>query len=415
MTTAGNVGIGTPNPGAVLDVQNPVAQANIAIRATNANGTVMFIPNLGPGAYNNLAQAGDQGLIFYGTAPNAGNLVIGPWAGGGFPGLRITAAGNVGIGTATPAAKLEVNGTAQFDREANFGAPVTVTGNVSASGTVTASTGAAFAVLGQANSIGGTAVAGLATATSGTTWGVQGEVSSPDGVAGSFTNDNGGTALKVSAGQTLLLSVDSGLGTNIQGPLMVNDTSGTFSFSVDPINGFGGMGPFCVVPLPGESCMFSVDLIHGVEIDVDMLHTTGSAGIDGTLEVGGSLSVQGTKSFKIDDPLDPDHKFLYHASVESSEMMNMYTGNVITDVHGDAVVELPAWFQALNRDFRYQLTVIGQFAQAIVAQEIGNNRFTIKTDKANVKVSWQVTGVRHDAYANAHPMQVEVDKPQRAQ
>ena len=71
----------------------------------------MFIPNLGPGAYNNLAQAGDQGLIFYGTAPNAGNLVIGPWAGSGSPGLRMTAAGNVGIGTSTPAAKLDVAGS----------------------------------------------------------------------------------------------------------------------------------------------------------------------------------------------------------------------------------------------------------------------------------------------------------------
>jgi hypothetical protein len=141
---------------------------------------------------------------------------------------------------------------------------------------------------------------------------------------------------------------------------------------------------------------------------------TGNVKIAGNLNVVGAISA-GTKDFKIDDPLDPDHKFLYHASVESSEMMDMYTGNVTTDAHGDAVVQLPAWFQALNRDFRYQLTVIGQFAQAIVAQEIRNNRFTIKTDKAKVKVSWQVTGVRHDAYAKAHPLQVEVDKPERTQ
>ncbi|MGD0922773.1 MAG: hypothetical protein ABSA70_13550, partial [Terriglobia bacterium] len=143
------------------------------------------------------------------------------------------------------------------------------------------------------------------------------------------------------------------------------------------------------------------------------VHDDGSVRINGDLDVSGTISAP-TKNFRIDDPLDPDHKFLYHASVESSEMMTMYTGNVTTDAHGDAVVELPAWFQALNRDFRYQLTVIGQFAQAIVAQEIANNRFTIKTDKAKVKVSWQVTGVRHDAYAKAHPLQVEVDKPERA-
>ena len=98
----GLVGVGTASPGAQLDVQNSSAQNSIALRATNTNGTMMFIPNLGAGAYNNLAQAGDQGLIFYGTAPNAGNLVIGPWSGTGFPGLRITTAGKVGIGTASP-------------------------------------------------------------------------------------------------------------------------------------------------------------------------------------------------------------------------------------------------------------------------------------------------------------------------
>ncbi len=79
--------------------------------------------------------------------------------------------------------------------------------------------------------------------------------------------------------------------------------------------------------------------------------------------------------------------------------------------HGNATIELPGYFSALNRDFRYQLTVIGEFAQAIVAQEVHNNRFTIRTNKPRVKVSWQVTGIRQDAYANAHRIQIEEDKP----
>lgn len=45
--------------------------------------------------------------------------------------------------------------------------------------------------------------------------------------------------------------------------------------------------------------------------------------------------------------------------------------------------------------------------------EIANHQFGIKTDKPNVKVSWQVTGVRQDAFAKAHPLQVEVEKSQR--
>src|SRR5215469_3151823 len=94
-------------------------------------------------------------------------------------------------------------------------------------------------------------------------------------------------------------------------------------------------------------------------------------------------------------------------------MRNIYDGTVTTDANGDAAVQLPEWFETLNRDFRYQLTVVGQFAQAIVASKIDGNRFGIKTDKPNVEVCWQVTGVRQDPYAKAHPLQVEVDKPER--
>jgi len=91
-------------------------------------------------------------------------------------------------------------------------------------------------------------------------------------------------------------------------------------------------------------------------------------------------------------------------------MMNIYNGNVTTDANGNATIQMPDWFQALNQDFRYQLTVIGQFAQAYVSSELANQQFSIKTDKPNVKVSWQITGIRHDAWANAHRTVVEVDK-----
>ncbi|HEY3244913.1 MAG TPA: hypothetical protein VGM03_16350 [Phycisphaerae bacterium] len=131
------------------------------------------------------------------------------------------------------------------------------------------------------------------------------------------------------------------------------------------------------------------------------------------VDVTGTLS-KGAGSFKIDHPLDPENQYLYHSFVESPDMMNIYNGNVVTDENGTATVELPAWFEALNRDFRYQLTVIGQFAQAIVAEEVSGNRFAIRTDKPNVKVSWQVTGIRHDAYAAAHRIPVEQDKPAAA-
>lgn len=129
----------------------------------------------------------------------------------------------------------------------------------------------------------------------------------------------------------------------------------------------------------------------------------------GDVDVDGSLS-KGGGSFKIDHPLDPANKYLYHSFVESPDMMNIYNGNVTTDVAGNAIVTMPDWFEALNQDFRYQLTVMGQFAQAIVAAKMANRQFAIKTDKPNVEVSWQVTGIRHDAWANAHRIPVEQAK-----
>ena len=137
---------------------------------------------------------------------------------------------------------------------------------------------------------------------------------------------------------------------------------------------------------------------------------TGYAGFfNGNAWVYGTLS-KNAGAFLIDHPLDPANKFLYHSFVESPDMKNIYDGVVMTDATAKATVTLPDWFEALNKDFRYQLTVVGQFAQAIVSREIQNNQFEIQTDKPNVKVSWQVTGIRKDAYAEKHRIPLEVDK-----
>ena len=139
----------------------------------------------------------------------------------------------------------------------------------------------------------------------------------------------------------------------------------------------------------------------------------GPAGaFNGDVNVSGTLT-KGGGSFKIDHPLDPANKTLSHSFVESPDMMNIYNGKITTDDNGEATVLLPDYFAALNKDFRYQLTVIGQFAQAIVASEISDNRFQIKTDKPTVKVSWQVTGIRQDAWANKNRIPVEEPKPDR--
>jgi hypothetical protein len=139
--------------------------------------------------------------------------------------------------------------------------------------------------------------------------------------------------------------------------------------------------------------------------------STGYAGVfSGKALVTGTLS-KGGGSFKIDHPLDPANAYLYHSFVESPDMLNVYNGNVRTDSTGNATIELPDYFMELNRDFRYQLTVLGTFAQAIVSKEISNGQFEIRTDKPNTKVSWQVTGIRKDAWANANRIPVSEAKP----
>ena len=137
----------------------------------------------------------------------------------------------------------------------------------------------------------------------------------------------------------------------------------------------------------------------------------GGVSLEGGLYViGGIHEYKGRIVSTIDHPLDPVNKYLSHTSVESSELKNFYDGTVVTDASGFAVISLPDWFEALNKDFRYQLTVIGQFAQAIVEEKIHDNRFIVRTDKPNVEVSWQITGVSQDAWTKAHPIEVEKAK-----
>jgi len=147
----------------------------------------------------------------------------------------------------------------------------------------------------------------------------------------------------------------------------------------------------------------------------DGVHVTGAYGragyFDGDVEITGSIS-KGSGSFKIDHPLDPENQYLYHSFVESPDMMNIYNGNVSLDAHGEAWVALPDWLEALNRDFRYQLTPIGGPGPGLyIAEKVQNNRFKIAGGEPGLEVSWQVTGIRHDAYAEANRISVEEEKP----
>jgi hypothetical protein len=158
-----------------------------------------------------------------------------------------------------------------------------------------------------------------------------------------------------------------------------------------------------------------------------------AAYLDGRVFIKGPLQ-KPVSSFKIDHPLDPANKYLYHSSVESPDMKNVYDGVVVLDDRGEAEIELPDWFGALNKDFRYQLTAIGAPGPNLhIAKEISdgvtnysnsssssdnknnNSRFKIAGGTLGMKVSWQVTGIRKDPWANANRILVEEDKPAKEQ
>ena len=141
----------------------------------------------------------------------------------------------------------------------------------------------------------------------------------------------------------------------------------------------------------------------------------------GKVKITGNLEKAGG-SFKIDHPLDPANKYLCHSFVESPDMKNVYDGVAVLDRKGKAEIDLPDWFGAINKDFRYQLTAIGAPGPNLyIAEEISdkttsnksnnNSRFKIAGGTSGMKVSWQVTGIRKDPWANAHRIQVEEDKP----
>jgi len=174
--------------------------------------------------------------------------------------------------------------------------------------------------------------------------------------------------------------------------------------------GIVGAGPVPRTTRIWDDLVVTNDLVVNRDLVVDR-----DLVVNHDLDVNGGLSVQGQKRFQIDHPLDPANKYLNHFSVEGPESKNLYDGRATLDQNGDAIVELPAWFEALNISFRYQLTPLGKFAPLYIANEIRDNRFTIAGGDPGMEVYWQVTGIRNDAYVRAHPTLVEEAKGAHAE
>ncbi|HET9314843.1 MAG TPA: hypothetical protein VFQ51_04600 [Vicinamibacteria bacterium] len=266
-------------------------------------------------------------------------------------------------------------------------------------GQVTATTGPAHGVVGQTDSSAGRGVWGQNTATSGLAFGVYGETASTTGCGVCATG-----------------SATDGPNYGVYGETNSRNGHGVFGIATttltgDPIGVEGRTNSVTGIGVKGLATATA-----GFGIWGESATTTGFAGyFAGRVHVAGMLS-KAAGTFKIDHPLDPENKYLYHSFVESPDMKNVYDGVATTDDLGYATVELPDWFEALNRDFRYQLTVVDTedgdvFVQAKVVKTVADHRFTLRTSAPRVVVSWQVTGIRDDAFARAHRVKVEEDKP----
>ena len=239
------------------------------------------------------------------------------------------------------------------------------------------------------------------TGTSITGFGVYAEAATSGTAIRGLNNGNGTAVLGTTAGghavRGLSVSGDGMQGQSQSGRgVTARSTSGTAMFAVSN-SGIGVYGNSA----SNWSGYFQIDA--RVENDFQ---------VGGNQSVAGSLS-KGGGSFRIDHPLDPANRYLQHSFVESPDMLNVYSGTVTADAAGRASVTMPAWFEALNRDVRYQLTPVGAAMPDLhVSHELRDAAFAIAGAKPNGRVSWQLTGIRHDAWAEANRIAVELDKPE---
>ncbi len=304
------------------------------------------------------------------------------------------------------------------------------------------------------NSTEGEGVFGYASADTGPNYGVRGRTDSPAGFGGYFegrgyfsgnlglsttnpvaplhvfaapdVSPGGGGAIVIGSTTGANLGFDSNeimaRNNGVASDLFINHDGGDVLIGAGGGAGNVGLGTASPtraridIDVAGQRCIYGSNNSPTFATAFFDNTGTGPAGVfDGSVTVVGTLSKSGG-SFRIDHPLDPANKYLYHSFVESPDMKNLYDGVVVTDARGYATIEMPEWFEPLNRDFRYQLTIIDaadgdEFVQAKIVREIADRKFAIRTSRGGVRVSWQVTGTRQDPWAEAHRIPVEQEKP----
>jgi hypothetical protein len=357
VNNAGNVGIGTTDPGT-----NKLKVAG----STEVTGN-LIVSGTGNSSFGGRVLIGISPEALPPDVPPTLMLVVSGEAailnGGLFAQGDIGTEGRI---TAKGTDDSKVGGNFHADGDIKADGNLRTEGNISANGTGESGVGGNFSVGGNIYTANGKITA------NGT---------DPSSVGGNF---GVGGSLDVNG----MLYANSGLSVN-------STNESTFGGGISANGGIGA----------GGSIHASGDLSANGTINAG----PGESGVGGNFHVTGNLS-KGGGSFLIDHPLDPKNKVLRHSFVESPEMRNIYEGTVLMGENGEAVVELPKYFEALNKDYRYQLTPIGDYAQLFIKKKVKDNKFVIAGGKPGLEVCWMVTGTRQDAYALKHPIVVEEEK-----
>jgi len=428
----------------IMATTNAILSYSAAIRGdcyASGNG-VYGRSDLGNGIMGVTYAAGTPGAGVFGTANdtaakgvygrnNIGTGVFGVSEGNGY-GVAGSSTSNHGVYGSTQANNAAYAGVAGLsDTSASPG----VRGDNTATG---------YGVYGSANNgIGlyGTSVGGYgAYGSSSTSYGVYGHSASSAGIFGESSNSYGisgystsnhGVYGYTSANNAAYAGVEGFSDSNASPGVIGKNISGGYGLYGSSNTGIGIYGTSSSAygvygtstnsygvygySVNGGAAAFQNNSPGNWTVNISSPGITGSGlTVTGAVFVNGNLSCTGSKPFTIDHPLDPANKVLRHFAMESPEVKNIYDGVAVLDANGEAVIELPAYFEALNISYRYQLTAIGKYLQAFVKEEIKNNCFVVASANgakdAGAKISWQVTGIRNDPNMKTNPPVIEEEK-----